>query len=144
MAFAWFPSEQWAGALQRWPDLLEDNPQGHAAYSRKIQGTLLRFASVSANPPSVAGLDVDGLIEYSRRLGYDPGSSAARSAYAAELARTGRVLPWPPGRNETVLVWIGTEVQGVLRNRAPAGGGVTARMWLSVRVELIEGRGAPS
>ena len=100
MALAWFPSEQWAGALARWPDLLQDNPEDHAAYSRKIQETLLRFASATANPLSVAALDLGGLIEYSSRRGYDPGSSAARSAYAAELARTGRARRWPPGRNE--------------------------------------------
>ena len=54
----------------------------------------------------VAPMEVDCLIRYAEEHGYDPGSGEARSAYAAELAREGRALRLPPGRNDRC--WCGS------------------------------------
>ena len=36
-ALAWFPKDEWAKAIQRWPELLDTMPTDHAAYSRKVE-----------------------------------------------------------------------------------------------------------
>ncbi len=98
-SLAWFPPDQRAGALERWPDLAEDFEDGRA-YSRRLEAHLRDLARALGRDPTVAPIDVDALVQWATEAGYDPASGEARSAYAAELARTGAALHWPPGRND--------------------------------------------
>ncbi|HWI07677.1 MAG TPA: SEC-C metal-binding domain-containing protein, partial [Solirubrobacteraceae bacterium] len=50
--------------------------------------------------PSIAALDVEEFAAWAADAGYDADSGSARSQFAAELARTGHSVTWPPGRNE--------------------------------------------
>ncbi|MST31922.1 hypothetical protein GHK86_04165 [Acidimicrobiaceae bacterium USS-CC1] len=86
---------------------LGDLPADHAAYSQRVEGRLERLARTLAGQPiRVSPLTVDGLTEFGAREDEPPGSGAARSSYAAEVARRGGARPWPPGRN--VPCWCGS------------------------------------
>lgn len=98
-SLAWFPPEERAAALERWPTLADDFADGNA-YSRRIEGHLRRLQRTLAQAPSVSPIEVHELIEWAAAEGHDPDTGEARSAFAAELARSGRALDWPPGRND--------------------------------------------
>ncbi|MCA1707225.1 MAG: SEC-C domain-containing protein, partial [Actinobacteria bacterium] len=50
---------------------------------------------------------VDGFAEYLHETGDDPAEESVRLAYAARARRQGRVIGWPPGRNQPC--WCGSE-----------------------------------
>lgn len=96
---AWFAPDQHADALARWPSLGEDLADP-TAYNRRMEDHLRRLHRETGRRPSIAPLDVDELADWASRAGLDPDTGSARSRFAAELARSGRALAWPPGRND--------------------------------------------
>ena len=99
IAFAWFPPDQRASALERWPDLAEDfeDPQ---AYALRLERHL-RDADLSMGKhPSVAPINVAAFVAWAESEDHDPGDGRTRSVYAADLLRGGRAVAWPPGRND--------------------------------------------
>ena len=98
-ALAWFPPDQHAAALERWPDLADDLTDP-VRYSRRIEEQLRRLHAALGHRPAVAPLVVDDYLAWVAGEGYDPAGRDARSVYAAELNRTGRAVSWPPGRND--------------------------------------------
>lgn len=104
ISLAWFPAEEWAEARRRWPELGEEMPEDHTEYSNRIEARLKQYAPLFPGiSPSVAPLTVAELITSE---GDQAGTAEARSGLAAEVARTGRDLPWPPGRNQPC--WCGS------------------------------------
>lgn len=104
VSLAWFPAEEWARALRRWPDLNEEMPEDHAEYSHHIESRLKQYATFfNRKSLFVSPLSVDELIEAE---GDRAGTGEGRSRLAAEVARTGRALVWPPGRNQPC--WYGS------------------------------------
>lgn len=107
VAVAWFPANEWVEAIRRWPDLLDDLPAEHQAYSHEIEARTKRLArQLPGRAVHVSSLTVDGLVDHASSVGDDPGSAEARSSYAAELLRVGGAVRWPPGRNDTC--WCGS------------------------------------
>jgi hypothetical protein len=98
MAIAWFPAAAWPDARARFG--LEDMPADHADYSREIQAGLVGYATHGVRQLAVAPLDVDEVIAYARTRRVDPKSEQTRAQMSAEMYRTGRTIPWPPGRNQ--------------------------------------------
>ena len=108
LAVGWFPADQWTEAIERWPDLLDDLPADHLAYSHATEARIKRIARhVPGNRLHVAAMTVDGLDAHAEESGYDPGSGEARSSYAATLLQAGSAVVWPPGRNEPC--WCGSD-----------------------------------
>jgi tetratricopeptide (TPR) repeat protein len=97
-AVAWFPPNQREAALEHWPDLAEDlaDPDRYAVH---IETQLRNLHTALGYRPAVAPIVVDEFSGWAAEEGYDAGSGEARSVYAAEINRTGRAIPWPPGRN---------------------------------------------
>jgi hypothetical protein len=96
---AWFPPDQHAAALARWPSLGDDLADP-TLYNRRLEAHLRELHRETGRRPSIAPLDVDELAGWAARAGYDPDTGSSRSGYAAELARDGHALAWPPGRND--------------------------------------------
>jgi SEC-C motif len=107
-ALAWFPPDQRAAAIERWPTLAGDFADA-VAYSRRLEAHLRSLQQATGERPRLAAIDVEDLVAWSAAQGFDPDSGEARSQFAAELARTGRALAWPPERNE--LCWCGSGVK---------------------------------
>jgi hypothetical protein len=108
LAIGWFPADQWPEAIERWPDLLDDLPAEHLAYSHATEARIKRFARhLPDNRLHVAALTVDGLVADAEDSGHGAGSGEARSEYAAKLLQAGGAVTWPPGRNEPC--WCGSE-----------------------------------
>jgi tetratricopeptide (TPR) repeat protein len=96
---AWFPPDQHAAALARWPSLGEDLADP-AVYNGRLEGHLLELHRETGRRPSIVPLDVDEFADWAARGGYDADAGSSRSRYAAELARSGHAVAWPPGRND--------------------------------------------
>ncbi|MFP3883602.1 MAG: SEC-C metal-binding domain-containing protein [Actinomycetota bacterium] len=104
VSLAWFPADEWAEARGRWPELREDLPEDHTEYSHRLEAQLKRYAPLfPGDAPTVSPLTVEELISTE---GDRAGTPEARSRLAAEVARTGRALAWPPGRNQPC--WCGS------------------------------------
>jgi hypothetical protein len=99
LTLAWFAPDQHAAALARWPSLGEDLADP-TAYNGRLEDHLRHLHRETGRRPSIAPLDVDELADWAAQAGYDPDTGSSRSLFAAELARNGHVLPWPPGRND--------------------------------------------
>ena len=101
LAIGWFPADEWTEATERWPDLLDDLPADHLAYSHETEARIKRIARhTPGSRLHVSALTVDGLQAHAEESGHDPGSGEARSSYAATLLQAGSAVVWPPGRNE--------------------------------------------
>jgi len=106
LALAWFPADQYAAALERWPSLAgEWGDVPHADYCLHMEADLREYASVKPGPCSVAPIDVAEFVAWCEAEALHPEDSQARARYAAQLARTGRAIAWPPGRND--VCWCG-------------------------------------
>lgn len=107
MAVGWFPRDQFAGALERWPELSERwDADDYAAYAASIQGHLMDVARVAGRNPHLVPLRIDDLVAFAERDGTDPGDPATRAAFAADAARRGEAVAWPPRRNDRC--WCGS------------------------------------
>lgn len=107
LSVAWFPAPEWEIAVERWPDLLDDLPREHSAYSREIEARLKRIGrAIPGRPLHVSPLSVDALVVHAALEDQDPGTAEARAAYAAEVVRMGAARAWPPGRNDPC--WCGS------------------------------------
>lgn len=96
---AWFAPDQHPAALARWPSLAEDLADP-TAYNARLEGHLRQLHRETGRRPSIAPLHVDEFTDWATRAGYDADTGSARSRFAAELARSGHALAWPPGRND--------------------------------------------
>lgn len=104
LSMAWFPIDEWELATDRWPDLLDDLPADHRSYSHRIEARLKSLAKhVPGHRLSVSPLTVAELVDAE---GDDANTGRARSVLAAEIARTGRAIAWPPARNDRC--WCGS------------------------------------
>lgn len=110
-ALAWFPPDQWAQALTRWPTLAEDNNSKHAVYCQELDAHLRRIQD--AAPPAshlalaVAPIRIEHYLDWCESEGEDPAARAARASYAANQARLGDIIDWPPaGRQHSC--WCGS------------------------------------
>jgi len=97
---AWFPPDQHAAVRDRWPSLWEDDLADPTVYNRRLEGHLRQLHRQTGRRPSIAPLDVDELAAWATRAGSDPDTGSSRSRFAAELARSGHAVAWPPGRND--------------------------------------------
>lgn len=103
-SLAWFPAGEWERATDRWPDLLDELPVDHHSYSQRIEARLKWLSKqASGQRLSVSPLTVAELVD---AHGADADSGEARSSLAAEVARTGRAVGWPPARNDRC--WCGS------------------------------------
>ncbi|MEX0835709.1 MAG: DUF6398 domain-containing protein, partial [Nitriliruptor sp.] len=101
LAVAWFPPEQFATAIDRWPALADRvGTRDHQEYARVVQGTLLDLAREFGRHPVLVPVTTAALEEHAEQVGLDPGGSQARATLAAELDRQGAGSEWPPGRND--------------------------------------------
>lgn len=102
-ALAWFPKDEWARAIELWPELLDTMPADHDAYSKQVESHLKDAAAREPGTPDVAPLNVDALIE---TYGEDAGEPLSRASMGANIARSGNAIAWPPSRNDAC--WCGS------------------------------------
>jgi SEC-C motif len=106
-SLAWFPSEDYDDAIERWPSLAEDWADcPHGEYCRRIQSELLRLSNRGVPMAGVASIRLVDYVPWCDRERIDPESPASRARYAAELTRQGEAIPWPPRRNDPC--WCGS------------------------------------
>lgn len=102
----WFPPDQFPAAVAHWPRLNESwKAATYEEYCRLLQGNLLNFAAKGLTL-RLAPIRVEPFIAWCKTAGADPSTPQARSGYAAELARHGESIPWPPGRKDPC--WCGS------------------------------------
>lgn len=105
IAVGWFPREELAAALGRWPDL-DCELTDADGYCRRFDARLRELVGVSGRRPVIAPLRVRELIEYADREGLHSGDASTRAGLAVELDRLGETVAWPPARNEPC--WCGS------------------------------------
>lgn len=104
-AIGWFPEEQWQRAVQLWPQLRDEwDADEYQPYARQVQRQLLE-ADGDAQP-LLAPIYVEAYLEWCDAKSVDAGEPSAVGDYAAEVARVGNAVPWPPRRGEPC--WCGS------------------------------------
>ena len=132
LALSWFPREEFAAALEAWPQLADDwGTTDHTAYNRRLQRHLAEMPPAHG-PAWIAPIRIDRLRSWCARTGDDPASGSARS-HLRRRARphgTRRAHRLAAGAQRTVLVRQRAQVQAVLRTphrRSDTYGAVMAR-----------------
>jgi tetratricopeptide (TPR) repeat protein len=91
-------------AHQRWPEVFTGDVPVHCA---AIEQRLRRMAAQQhARRITLITGTVEGLADYLRDEGGDPGEEATRLSYATRARELGHTLTWPPGRNQPC--WCGS------------------------------------
>ncbi|MQA61797.1 MAG: hypothetical protein GEU86_09935 [Actinophytocola sp.] len=100
MAFAWFSRDDYPRAVARWPELVDTwGVTDYPGYCAALEGHLATFAATAGRSPRIAPIELPEYEAWCADSDRDPADSGSRASYAAELARTGRAMPWPPARN---------------------------------------------
>ncbi|MFB6556085.1 SEC-C metal-binding domain-containing protein [Streptomyces sp. NPDC056405] len=94
-----WPAADFEELLARWPTSADAYGDDHAGHLRQVERTLLELSDQGGTRLAVGRATVSGLEAHVREAGGTPDTSAARSGYAAELARRGEAADWPPPRN---------------------------------------------
>jgi hypothetical protein len=100
----YWPPEEFARYRAKWPAEyadLHDSDDPHAGHRRQVEEFLR--GDDQGFPLAVGTGTVEEFATF--REGPEPGRRA-RTAYAGHLARLGRSVPWPPGRNDPC--WCGS------------------------------------
>jgi tetratricopeptide (TPR) repeat protein len=99
----WQRAEQQLAA-QRWPDVFTADVVGNHGDIEEH----LREISTRQNITKITLMlgSADGFAEYLRATGGDPAEESVRLAYAEQARKQGRVISWPPGRNQPC--WCGS------------------------------------
>jgi tetratricopeptide (TPR) repeat protein len=101
LALAWFPPDEFRVAAARWPELLESwGVSDYSGYCAALEAHLAGLAETTGLRPRLAPVIVETYLAWCAEAGRDPAERDSRASYSAELGRTDRVRPWPPGRNE--------------------------------------------
>lgn len=102
-----WPPEEFARLLERWPTVVDAYGDDHTGHLRQVERTLRELSEEGTARPAVGRATVGGLAAYVDERGGAADMPAARSGYAAELARGGLATDWPPARNGPC--WCGSE-----------------------------------
>ncbi len=109
-AIGWFPSSDWAPALERWPELGEELPRDHDGYRASVEGRMRAISDRARGMRllmvlvTVADIDEQALAD-----GADPNDPEVRGRAASRLAQAGAGRNWPPARNDPC--WCASEIK---------------------------------
>jgi hypothetical protein len=107
LGVGWFSAPEWEAALARWPSLADELPADHDAYLAAVEVRLRALQPrTSGSRLALVGLTVADVEARAEAGGLDSASAEARGAAAADGARQGRGVLWPPGRNDPC--WCGS------------------------------------
>jgi tetratricopeptide (TPR) repeat protein len=110
LALAWFPADHYPAALRRWPELTAEGAAkdavDHAAYNRVLERTLRDYAEAGLPRLTISPIRIPDYLAWCTDRGIDPAAPATRANYAADLARQGGAIAWPPARNQPC--WCGS------------------------------------
>ncbi|MER6633277.1 SEC-C domain-containing protein [Streptomyces sp. NPDC000987] len=102
-----WPPDEFARLLECWPAVVDAYGDDQADHLRQVERTLRELSDQGGTHLAVGRATVSGLEADARETGGSPDMPAARSRYAAELARRGEATDWPPPRNGPC--WCGSE-----------------------------------
>jgi tetratricopeptide (TPR) repeat protein len=102
-----WPPEEFARLLKRWPEAAEAYGDDHAGHLRQVERTLRQLSEEGGVHLAVGRATLAGLEAHAEVEGGSPGAPGTRSSYAAELARRGEAADWPPPRNGPC--WCGSD-----------------------------------
>jgi len=121
ISITWFPNGEYERALAAWPELADD--WGGIPYPEYCRGLEARMRELTAHGiliRSVAPLRIDEYLGWCDEQDDDPAEERNRGAYAADLERLGRTVPWPPRRNERCWCGSGRKYKACCGSVAPA------------------------
>lgn len=94
-----WPPEEFARLLERWPTVVDAYGDDHTDHLRQVERTLRGLSDQGGTHLAVARATVGALVVHAEEKGGAPDMPSVRSGYAAELARRGEAVDWPPARN---------------------------------------------
>jgi len=111
LSVGWFPVDEWAAALERWPELADEMPRDHLAYRAAIEHRLRVVSPQTVGARLVATpLTVEAVLDQ-EALAAEAGESEVpgsqiRGRAASLRAQQGFGTAWPPERN--AACWCGS------------------------------------
>lgn len=107
LAVLYWPPDDFAAALARWPAVAEDYGDTHEEHRRLVEGHLRRLTQQRPGlGVSVAPALLDDYLTFAAKRDGHESDASTRAGYAAHCARLGRTVPWPPARNDRC--WCGS------------------------------------
>ncbi|MFJ8488524.1 SEC-C domain-containing protein [Streptomyces sp. NPDC094038] len=94
-----WPPDEFGVLLEHWPSVADAYGDDHTGHLRQVERTLRELSDEGATHLAAGRATADGLRAHAEAHGCSPDTPAARSGYAAELARKGLATDWPPPRN---------------------------------------------
>ncbi|KAA5836843.1 SEC-C domain-containing protein [Saccharopolyspora hirsuta] len=92
-AVLYWPEAEFAEVQRRYPTWYPDT--AHVEHRREVQ------RSLGHHPGAVIATgELDALLAFAESRERPPDEPSTRAEFAAEAARLGRTVPWPPGRND--------------------------------------------
>lgn len=119
VAVLYWPPDDFAAALTRWPAIADDYGDTHEEHRRLVEGHLRELTSQRPGlAVSVAPAPLEDYLAFAAEREGHESDASTRAGYAAHCARLGRTIPWPPGRNDRCWCGSGTKYKrccGALR-----------------------------
>lgn len=106
LAVLYWPSEEYARLVERWPEVTEDYGDDHAEHRALVERHLREISLQRPGTVVVSGT-VHDYLAWAKDRGEQAPEASTRASYAAHLARFGdAITAWPPGRNDRC--WCGS------------------------------------
>jgi tetratricopeptide (TPR) repeat protein len=103
----YWPREEFDVVLRRWPSFAETCGVDHAEHRARVELRLRELVDHDG-PVAVGTASVQEFLSFAESRGDNVADPSTRGMYGAHLAYLGRVLPWPPGRDDPC--WCGSGV----------------------------------
>lgn len=103
----YWPNEEFAEVLRRWPEHAEFYGPDSASHKRNVEQLLAAKSDQGESRLAVARGTVEGLIAFAADENADPARTRVHADYAADLTALGRFTLWPPPRNGPC--WCGSD-----------------------------------
>jgi uncharacterized protein YecA (UPF0149 family) len=108
LTLLYWPAHEFDGLLARWPEMAEDYGEEHAEHRGLVERHLRKLDDEGVRASVSAGR-VEEYVEFATDEDKDPAEDTTRANYAARLGAAGRIVAWPPGRNEPCWCGSGTK-----------------------------------
>jgi tetratricopeptide (TPR) repeat protein len=101
----YWPKDEFDLVLRRWPSMVETCGLDHDEHRARVERRLRELVDHDG-PVAIGTASADEYLRFAEGRGDNAADPSTRGMYGAHLAYLGRVLAWPPGRDDPC--WCGS------------------------------------
>ncbi len=120
LAVLYWPADEFARLLERWPQLADIHGGSWDEHRRHVERTLVLEQEAGRARLAICAGSVDDFVDFAGGRGLDPDNDRLLQDYAEHVVTHRPKKVWPPGRNEPCWCGSGSKYKKCCRTRSRA------------------------